>query len=188
MRRTLTGRPCRIWLLLLLGITTLLGRPPQTSAQQPTTARAELRNLQGLVMGQATLTTTETGAVKIQVEVSGFDPVAGDHGIHIHAVGKCEAPFASAGGHFNPAGAKHGTQNPDGPHTGDLPNIQFYGNGSAIYQTTTDRVTLGAGPTSLFDADGSALVIHAGPDDYKTDPAGNSGDRIACGAITPATR
>ena len=90
----------------------------------------------------------------------------------------------SAGGHFNPTNRQHGLRNPQGPHAGDLPNLTVDANGAGTFQATNALVTLGAGTSSLFDADGSALVIHADPDDEMTDPTGNSGGRIACGVIT----
>lgn len=113
----------------------------------------------------------------------------GDHGIHLHTVGRCDgADFASAGGHFNPTGKQHGAHNPAGAHAGDLANLTI---GAATqtaqgyrYVALITGVTLSPGPASLFDADGTALVIHANPDDELTDPAGNSGTRIACAVLT----
>ena len=107
----------------------------------------------------------------------------GVHGIHIHTVGQCEAPFTSAGGHFNPGGVKHGYRNPMGHHSGDMPNITVQPGGAAAVEFLVDGVKL-TGPTGLLDADGAAVVVHAGADDYFTDPAGASGARIACGVIT----
>ena len=109
----------------------------------------------------------------------------GQHGIHIHAVGKCDGvgAFASAGGHFNPGGKKHGFSNPDGPHAGDLEALTVDFMHQATFTAVDSRVTLTPGPNSLFDADGSAIVLHALPDDQKTDPSGSSGNRIACGVI-----
>ncbi len=153
---------------------------------QQSIAMAELKDTQGQVVGQATFTSEPSGAVKIQVNVAGLMTEAGDHGIHTHAVGQCTPDFKAAGGHFNPTNAQHGLNNPQGPHVGDLPNMQLTADGSGTYEATSDRVTLGSGANSLFDADGSALVIHAGPDDQVTDPSGNSGDRIACGVIVAA--
>jgi superoxide dismutase, Cu-Zn family len=145
------------------------------------TARADIRNANNQPAGMATLTEAP-GGVRIVVEAKGLPP--GAHGLHVHEAGKCEPPkFTSAGEHFNPEKKQHGTLNPSGPHAGDLPNITIGPDGTGRQDTTTPRLTLASGPTSLFDADGSAIVIHAAPDDYKTDPTGNSGDRIACGVI-----
>jgi len=106
------------------------------------------------------------------------------HAVHVHAVGKCEGPaFTSAGGHFNPLQRKHGLKSPDGAHAGDLPNMLATKDGSGRFESKTDAITLHAGPASVFDSDGSALVIHVGVDDYVTDPTGNAGDRAVCGLI-----
>jgi len=146
-------------------------------------AAAPLRNAEGQVLGMA-IFTQEPQGVRISVTVKGLSP--GEHGIHIHAVGKCEPPdFLSAGPHFNPTNKKHGLNNPEGPHAGDLPNLVVGEDGSAVYEYVTDRVTLAPGELSLFDEDGSSLIIHADPDDHITDPAGNSGARVLCGVITP---
>jgi Cu-Zn family superoxide dismutase len=102
----------------------------------------------------------------------------------VHAVAKCEPPgFTSAGPHLNPTNKKHGLQNPEGPHAGDMQNITVGKNGKAKAELKDDRVTMGEGPNSVFANGGTALVIHAKADDLKTDPSGNSGDRIACGVI-----
>ena len=162
---------------------------PKTSAPKkvPIDGVAVIRDASGREAGKATFTTLPSGEVQIKVAVSGFDHgPGGNHGIHIHAVGLCTTPdFASAGGHFNPTAKLHGLENPEGPHSGDLTNIQFYPDGSAVYEAVTDHVTLGTGDSSLFDDDGSTIVIHAGPDAGMTDPSGNSGARIACGVIVP---
>jgi Cu-Zn family superoxide dismutase len=153
----------------------------RTPPAAPITATAALTNAQGQSVGTATLSQV-TGAVRVVVEARGLPP--GQKGVHIHAVGKCDPPeFTSAGAHFNPDGKKHGLQNPEGPHAGDLPNITIGADGSGRLEATSDRVTLGDGANSVFDADGSAIVIHAAADDFKTDPTGNSGARIACGVI-----
>jgi Cu/Zn superoxide dismutase len=108
----------------------------------------------------------------------------GPKALHIHQVGRCESPsFESAGQHFNPGGAQHGAANPRGPHAGDLPNITIDETGRGRLEVLVERFSIRAGPDSLFDADGSAIVIHAAPDDMNTDPSGNSGARIACGPL-----
>jgi Cu-Zn family superoxide dismutase len=146
------------------------------------TASAVLKDASGKEVGQATLTVTPSG-VLIGLDLTAAPP--GKHGFHVHATGKCEPPdFKSAGPHFNPDQTKHGFMTPEGPHAGDLPNLHVPADGKLQVEVLEPTVTL-SGEAPLLDADGSALVIHAGADDYKTDPAGNSGDRIACGVITP---
>lgn len=146
------------------------------------TAKAELRNSQGQAAGGATLTEGPNGVV-IDLQASRLPP--GTHGFHIHAVGKCDPPgFTTAGGHFNPQARKHGGKAAEGPHEGDLPNLMVGPDGSLKTKVVAPRVTLGPGKNSLFTSAGTALVIHADPDDEMTDPTGNSGDRIACGVIT----
>jgi Cu-Zn family superoxide dismutase len=153
------------------------------AAVQPRTvsAAAEIRNASGQLVGRAVLTEIEQG-VRVAVDARGLP--AGDKGVHIHAVGACEGPtFESAGPHFNPDGKQHGILNPAGAHAGDLPNIRIDATGTGRLETMATRITLGSGPHSVFDGDGSALVIHASADDHRTDPTGNSGNRIACGVI-----
>jgi superoxide dismutase, Cu-Zn family len=152
-----------------------------TSTPADNTAGAELRNAGGQVVGTVTLTQVG-GAVRVVLEAQGLP--AGAKGVHIHAVGKCDPPeFTTAGSHFNPQGRQHGALNPQGPHAGDLPNITIGNDGKGRLESTIQLITLLAGPTSVFDADGSAIVVHAAPDDFRTDPTGNSGARIACGVI-----
>ena len=167
--------------ILILGL--LIGGCASLPYARPD-ATAQLKNAQGTMVGVAALSEDE-GGVRFFADVRGLPP--GQHGIHLHTAGKCEPPdFTSAGSHFNPAAKKHGLMNPDGPHAGDLPNITVGADGTGQLNYLVRGVTLGSGAASLFDAPGTAVVIHAGPDDYRTDPAGNSGARIACGVIQKA--
>jgi superoxide dismutase, Cu-Zn family len=144
-------------------------------------AIAEFRNAQGEKIGEARLTESAEG-VAIAVKASGLPP--GPHGFHIHETGKCETPgFQSAGGHFNPRGHQHGLWNPKGVHAGDLPNLVVPASGEVDVQATNQHVTLKKGAHSLLREGGTSLVIHASLDDNRSDPTGNSGDRIACAVI-----
>lgn len=163
----------------------------RSAIAQPTAqAAAVLRDRQGNVVGDALLSETPDG-VRIQVDIDNFESAVtgsepSQHGFHIHEIGACEPPdFQSAGGHFNPTGVGHGLLDTDGPHAGDLPNLSLDPTGNADYEVTTKLITLSPGERSIFDQDGSAFVLHQQPDDYITDPAGDSGDRIACGVIMP---
>jgi Cu-Zn family superoxide dismutase len=157
------------------------GALAQSSPEPGRLAWAELKNDRGESVGSA-LFREQDGRVRIVVQVEGLTP--GQHGVHVHAAGRCEAPgFQSAGDHFNPGGRRHGLDSAEGPHAGDLPALEVGDNGRAEYVAVTDRLTLAPGATSIFDADGSAIVIHAGPDDQRTDPTGNSGARVLCGTI-----
>jgi Cu-Zn family superoxide dismutase len=145
-------------------------------------ARAELHDASGKTVGTASFNQVGS-AVRVVLEVQGLPP--GPKGVHVHAVGACDPrEFTTAGPHFNPGNRQHGALNPQGPHAGDLPNIVVGADGKGRLESTTELVTLQSGPSSVFDADGSALVVHAAPDDFRTDPTGNSGARIACGVIT----
>ena len=147
----------------------------------PPAAVARLLDASGRAVGHAVFL-QEGGGVRILLDLTGVTP--GTKGVHIHEVGRCDAPsFESAGAHFNPAKAEHGTTNPRGPHAGDLPNITVDATGRGHLEVTATRVTLDKGADSLFDPDGSALVVHEGPDDLRTDPAGGSGAPVACGVI-----
>jgi Cu-Zn family superoxide dismutase len=155
---------------------------PCSAFTQEQRAYAELKDRDGKSIGMATFREV-SGGVVIDVDVKGITP--GLHAVHVHAIGKCEGPaFTSAGGHFNPAQKKHGLRSAEGPHAGDMPNMYIAKDGTGRFEVLADNITLKTGGRSVFDADGSALVIHAGADDDITDPTGNSGDRAACGVIT----
>lgn len=142
----------------------------------------DIINTKGDQIGKATLT-QNADLVKIHIEASQLTP--GSHGIHIHETGKCDPPdFKTAGAHFNPSEKKHGFNNPQGFHGGDLPNIEVNEDGTVNVEIVTAAVTLEKKkPNSIIKKGGTTLIIHADADDYITDPAGNSGERIACGAI-----
>lgn len=163
-------------LILVAGLIWACGESPAPAA------KATLVNAQGQKVGEAKLTET-AGGVKIDLTVENLPP--GVHAFHIHAKGACTGPdFTSAGGHFNPFGKHHGMKNPQGPHAGDLPNLTVGPDGKGRATAVNTLVTLKEGKNSLFQPDGTSLVIHEKADDDMTDPAGNAGARIACGAIS----
>lgn len=160
---------------LLAGCTSL-GQIPTAKV-----ASAKLVHANGMPAGTAILTASGD---RLTLSIVAAGMPEGLHGAHLHMVGKCEQPgFTSAGGHLNPAARQHGAHNPAGSHLGDLPNlaIDAQGKGTLSVELNATRAEAEA---ALFDADGAAVVIHASPDDYKTDPTGNSGARIACGVLT----
>lgn len=154
-----------------------------------TTAQEEVRPRQFTVplydaqgAGMGTLTLVQRGT-NVQVQVSGMGLPAGTHGAHFHEAGLCEGPaFTTAGGHLNPNGRQHGLRNPNGAHLGDLPNLVVGANGRGTMEATLAG-SLTPGQAPLFDANGTAFIVHAGADDQVTDPSGNSGARIACAVV-----
>lgn len=189
MRRTLMG------LSLAAGIVFLAAACNKTflTSHPVAVAGATINDSAGRTIGTASLWQEAGGLVHVDVEITcaAGGPctalAAGDHGIHFHSVGSCVAAsspaFSSAGGHYNPLGKQHGLSNAAGPHAGDAPNLMVGADGRGKATFTTDRITITNGASSLFDADGSAIVIHAGADDQMSQPAGNSGARVACGVV-----
>jgi len=175
--------------LFIVALSTLLVLSAVLRAQAPVAANravaarasAGLTDSEGRSVGQAFLQETPHG-VLVRLELTHVTP--GVHGLHIHGTGRCDRPsFDSAGGHFNPDGRVHGFLTLGGPHAGDLPNVYVPSTAELSVEYLLPNLTLQPGPRSLLDSDGSALVMHAGKDDYLSDPAGNSGMRLLCGVI-----
>jgi Cu-Zn family superoxide dismutase len=163
----------------LVAVVALGGAP--VAAQGAGVATAQVHDGTGRLVGTAMFTPT-AGGLQVTARFQGLAP--GQHGIHVHTTGACDPPdFMTAGGHFNPTNKQHGLNNPQGPHVGDLPNLEVGANGTASFSGVLGGASLGSGATSLLKENGTALVIHQDPDDEMTDPAGNSGPRVACGLI-----
>ena len=142
---------------------------------------AEIRDVPGRDRARASI--IQVGAdARLRIEAFGLAP--GAYGVHVHEVGRCDPPgFTSSGAHWNPAGRRHGKDNPQGMHKGDLPNLLVGSDGRGTLEITIPDAAVSGGANALVDGDGAAIVIHAAPDDYRTDPSGNSGARIACGVF-----
>lgn len=151
-------------------------KAPATPEKAPATARADLKDQKGQSVGEVTATEAPNGLL-LKGSLTNLPP--GDHAFHVHEVGKCEGTFTTAGGHLNPDKKKHGMLSAEGKHEGDLPNLHVGSDGKVQFDTFAPGMKL----KDLADADGAAVVVHATGDDYKSDPAGNAGDRIACGVV-----
>jgi len=167
----------------------LFGWSTSSAANDAPSIKTKMINAKGQQVGEATLTETPNGLLlrlNLSPKHAGIDP--GTHAFHIHEVGKCEAPFKSAGGHFNPANKQHGFLDQKGKHAGDLPNLHVPKATALTVEYLVPDLTLSSGEGKLLDSDGSSLVVHKGADDYHTDPAGDAGDRVACGVIESAAK
>jgi superoxide dismutase, Cu-Zn family len=178
-----------LWLVLAVvfgGVLSYVaaGEQEQKNKTPQDSVTVELKNGKGESVGNATLTSLGKEGVRIKLNVKNLPP--GQHGIHFHEMAKCEGPnFETAGAHFNPDKKMHGLKNPQGAHAGDMMNFTVRPDGTSTQTITNKFVNLGNnGGTALFGGNGTALVIHAKADDQKTDPSGNSGDRIACGVVS----
>lgn len=166
-------------LLLSAGCVAPLAPPPTVSG--PGTATATLVDAGGVARASASAVQS---ADAIRLQVSAINMAPGAYGAHVHMTGRCDAPgFESAGGHWNPTNHQHGRNNPAGMHKGDLPNLMVGADGRGTLEVSIPYASISGAANRLLDSDGAALVIHSGPDDYRTDPSGNSGARIACGVF-----
>jgi superoxide dismutase, Cu-Zn family len=177
------------WKMSAIVLTLLLGCAGRGLASDADSIKVKMTNADRQEVGEVTLTQTPQGVlIRIDLPQKTARIPAGTHAFHVHQVGKCEPPFTSAGAHFNPEGKKHGFLDSSGGHAGDLPNIHVPEKGALTVEFIAPQLSLKQGKNNLFDSDGSALVIHARQDDYKTDPAGEAGDRIACGVIERSSK
>jgi superoxide dismutase, Cu-Zn family len=171
--------------LVVVSLMTTACSQLQTLAGRQGTSTVTLNGSAGELRGAGEVWQDNSGLVHVDLQLQGLP--AGIHAIHFHSTGSCQTgttpAFSSAGGHYNPANREHGLSNPAGPHAGDAPNFSVDASGIAKVNFTTDRVTITAGSATLFDSDGTSLVVHAGADDQVSQPSGNSGDRIACGVL-----
>ncbi len=162
--------------------------PVQTPyAESPTAVKAQagIKDAKGNTVGFAELIEVRAG-IQLTLKVIGLPP--GKHGVHVHAVGKCDPPdFMTAGAHYNPDTKKHGALSPEGPHAGDFPNLEVGGDGKGELIAFNPRLSLTPGAPLSILTNPTSIVIHEKEDDEKTDPSGNSGNRIACGVIARVT-
>lgn len=155
---------------------------PVAAQEAGASATARMATADGQEAGTVTFRQTKSGMLHVIVEMTGLEP--GPHGFHVHETGQCDASggFESAGGHLA-GGRQHGVDNSDGPHAGDFPNVHVGQEGVLKVEFFTDRLSLSGGATALLDDDGSAVIVHADPDDHTTHPSGDAGDRISCGVV-----